>query len=709
MKKRSVFLISLISLFMLIYGLWDAKSVSANSNSDCLECHGDKDIEAETERGKKLNLFVDVKKLDSSIHKGFKCTQCHAGAQNWEEAPHNGGKALKFRCKECHTDVDKEYEKSIHGISSRHGDTLAANCNDCHGGHYILPSDNKNSKTNSFNLHKTCAACHQKKEVIESRKIKNKEAVEHFVDSIHGRALLKDGLVVAPTCNDCHGVHDILPSHHPDSRISRHNVPKTCGKCHVKVEDIYNESIHGKLLKKHDKRGPVCTTCHTSHTITAPEGMQFKLDSDRMCGQCHMDRLENYHETFHGKALALGREGVAACYDCHGHHDILKSSNPKSHISKKNKVGTCAKCHPNANENFANYIVHADHTDKEKYPILYYVFFFMTALLIGVFAFFLLHTILWLFRTFALFKGDSKEWIEQKLKIKEDTEMYIRFKPIDRFLHVLVIFSFILAVLTGMPLKFYYTGWAKWLLGIMGGQNVAAVLHRLAAIITNFYFITHVLNVLYNFFKDCRACRDPETGKRNWAKIKDFVFGPDSLMPHIQDLKDVVAHNKWFFGKGPKPEFGRWTYWEKFDYLAVFWGVFAIGGSGLILWFPEFFTKIFPGWVINVALIVHSDEALLAAGFIFAFHFFNVHFRPEKFPMDPSIFSGRISKEEMLHERRRQWDKWEREGVTEQHKAKDEWESWKWIVLPGGFLAFTTGLLLVLLIFSAMFTRLFFG
>ncbi len=703
-----LFCLSLI-LFAVLPDASAAKKGSNRSSESCYECHREKDLKGETERGKKLKLFVDKKEIDESVHKDLSCLDCHSGARDWENAPHNDGKPIKVLCKTCHSDQAKIYEKSIHGISTAHGDNMAATCQSCHGKHNILTAKNRKSMVNSFNLHKTCAVCHQKKDILESRKIHQQDAVAQFVDSIHGRALLVDGLIVAPTCNDCHGVHDILPHTHPDSKISREFIPKTCGKCHVLVEDIYNNSIHGKLLKQHDKRGPVCNTCHTSHTIGAPTKIEFKLKSDKMCGQCHEDRLEKYHETFHGKALALGRSGVAACYDCHGHHDIVEASNPLSYISKDKIVKTCSKCHPKANKNFANFIVHADHTNKKDYPILYYTFFFMTALLICTFGFFFIHTLMWLFRTFALFKGDSKEWLEQKYKIKMDTEMYIRFTPLDRFLHALVIVSFLLAVVTGMPLKFYNAGWARFMLDVMGGQNVAAVMHRFAALITLVYFGVHILSVLVGFVKDLRTFKNPETGKIDKAKVKNLLFGPDSLMPHLQDLKDIIAHNKWFFGKGPKPEFGRWTYWEKFDYLAVFWGVAVIGGSGIILWFPEAITRVFPGWIINVAYIIHSDEALLAAGFIFAFHFFNVHFRPEKFPLDPSIFSGRISKEEMLHERKKQWDRWQEQGITENYKAKDEWESWKWIILPGGFIAFILGLILMLLIFSAMFTRLMSG
>jgi cytochrome b subunit of formate dehydrogenase len=277
---------------------------------------------------------------------------------------------------------------------------------------------------------------------------------------------------------------------------------------------------------------------------------------------------------------------------------------------------------------------------------------------------------------------------------------------LDRFLHGLIIVSFLLLVITGMPLKFYYTDWAQAILAVMGGQAVAAVLHRLGAIVTIFYMVVHVISVISRFLGGRRRFRNPDTGRLDPKQIMKIVFGPDSPMPGVQDLKDMIAHNKWFFGKGPKPQFDRWTYWEKFDYMAVFWGVAIIGTSGLIMWFPEYFTILLPGWIINVALIVHSDEALLAAGFIFTFHFFNVHFRPDKFPMDRVMFSGRISKSELLNERRRLYDRWVAEGELDKHRVGDLWASWSRIALPAGFIAFMIGLALAVLIFYAMLSRL---
>jgi cytochrome b subunit of formate dehydrogenase len=134
-----------------------------------------------------------------------------------------------------------------------------------------------------------------------------------------------------------------------------------------------------------------------------------------------------------------------------------------------------------------------------------------------------------------------------------------------------------------------------------------------------------------------------------------------------------------------------------------------IGVSGLVMWFPEAFTRFLPGWIINVALIIHSDEALLAAGFIFSFHFFNTHFRPDRFPMDTVIFSGRVSKAEMLHERRRWYERLTGTGRLDAARVGDEWERTRPIARSLGFLFFGIGVILLILIVYAMGVRLSHG
>jgi cytochrome b subunit of formate dehydrogenase len=273
-------------------------------------------------------------------------------------------------------------------------------------------------------------------------------------------------------------------------------------------------------------------------------------------------------------------------------------------------------------------------------------------------------------------------------------------------LHFMVVTSFLLLVVPGMPLKFYYTDWAKFIFSIIGGPETARMLHRFGAIVTFLYFTLHLTSLIGRSWKSRGNLRNPATGKIEIKRLFGVLFGPDSMVPTWQDAKDLMDHNKWFFGKGPKPQFDRWTYWEKFDYFAVFWGVAIIGASGLIMWFPEFFTRFLPGWAINIALILHSDEALLAAGFIFSIHFFNTHFRIEKFPMDTVIFSGRVSKTEMLHERRRWYDRLVKSGKLDDFRVRDEWFRWKNIAKSFGYFFFSLGLVLLALIIYAMVSRL---
>lgn len=689
--------------------------------SDCQECHGEADFWEEDEAAR---MIIDVERLQESVHGQLVCTDCHAGIpEAWhEDVPkpqcidchaEKIGRELEVETTaiERHAEIGKEYATSIHGASQQMGGEDAASCADCHGTHYIPRVDSLDSPVFKFNLPNTCAKCHSNTDLIEEYNIPEKDVPTHFAESIHGQALLQKGLIVAPSCNDCHGVHDIKRSVNKSSPINHANIGKTCGKCHVGVEQIYMQSIHGRSLMEGNAAAPICTDCHTAHDIVTREEMEFKKAiSDERCGSCHLDRLENYHETYHGKAMELGQPNVApevaACYDCHGHHDILPADNPDSRLSKENIVDTCQQCHPKANASFAQYVPHADPLDATNYPVLNKVFLFMTVLLIGVFAFFGLHTILWLLRSLYLYLHDSKKFREAKVETQQGDEWFTRFSPFERFLHLLVVSSFLLLVLTGMPLKFYYTEWAQVLFNIIGGAPVARSLHHFGALITFLYFVLHLASLAVHSWQNRHAMRDPETGKWRFRNLKRVIFGPDSMVPTIQDWRDFWAHQRWFFGKAQRPQFDRWTYWEKFDYLAVFWGVFAIGLSGMVLWFPEFFSKFLPGWFINIAIIVHSDEALLAAGFIFTIHFFNTHFRLEKFPMDTVIFSGRISKSEMLHDRKRWYDRLIQENRLDHYRLGDEWDRWRRIARSMGYIFFGSGLVLLVLIIYAMTSRL---
>ena len=350
------------------------------------------------------------------------------------------------------------------------------------------------------------------------------------MDSIHGRALLKMGLIVAPSCNDCHGVHDIKRAVDRDSPINAANIAKTCGKCHVKIEQTYRQSVHGQIVAKEAKHAPVCSDCHTAHQVETPKNGHFKMASDEVCGKCHQDRLAHYRDTYHGKAMALGRPNVAsdvaACYDCHGHHDVLPPSNPNSHLSRNNILATCRQCHPGATMRFTQYKPHANPLDGKSNPLLHATFLLMTALLVGVFVFFGAHTAAWLFRAGYLYWHDSKQFREAKVSTQEGGEWFTRFEPFERFLHFLVVTSFLLLVVTGMPLKFYYTDWAKALFHVIGGAETARALHRLGALVTFLYFGLHLARVARRCWVGRQRLRDPKTGRWDLKRAWPVAFGP---------------------------------------------------------------------------------------------------------------------------------------------------------------------------------------
>jgi cytochrome b subunit of formate dehydrogenase len=671
------------------------------ANKECLACHEKPDLKASYDG---RSLFVDVKDQDHSKHAKIACSQCHSDVTpNAKERP-CATVRKKVDCTSCHEAVGKEFFASKHGELATKNDENGPTCKECHGTHGIKSPKDPESKVFATNVPVLCATCHREGEAAAKRYEGKQHQIDvHYRESIHGKGLNESGLIIAATCASCHSAHGERPKDDPLSTVNPKNVANTCGTCHYGIEHKFEGSVHSPLANKTDKDLPVCSDCHTAHTISQHDRDPFRLKADTTCGtRCHKEQLETYDETFHGKAIALGRPDVATCFDCHGSHDIRKLDDPKSTVGPEKRIDTCRKCHQGADPKFASYLVHASHKDRKNYPELFYTFVAMTGLLFGTFIFFAIHTALWLGRTWIEWKKDKQGFKAIKEKQHEDPISYTRFRPLDRFLHGMVITSFIILVATGMPLKFHAAGWAQVLLTFFGGQEFASVLHRLGAIITGGYFLGHILSVIGRVSRRKENYRNPETGKLEPMRLVKLAIGPDSPIPGKQDLLDIIANMKWFVKGGERPQFDRWTYWEKFDYMAVFWGVFMIGVSGLIMWFPVFFTKFLPGWAINIALIIHSDEALLAAGFIFTFHFFNVHLRPEKFPIDPVIFSGRISETELLHERKKLYERWKAEGTLEDHKWKDEWSSWKRIVLPVGYLAWFIGIGLIILIVYAL-------
>ncbi len=656
-------------------------------NKKCLKCHlkdeskGEYLISAQGD-----TLHFNLSHLSNSVHSKIQCVKCHTGVSQNLKRPCKT--VDKVDCSNCHIEVANVYFSSGHGLAYlQKASEGAPYCTNCHGTHYIKTRFDDTSPTYRGNIPKLCGKCHKTGgRANKVAKLKEVNAYYDYSRSIHGMGLTEKGLLVSAVCTDCHTTHHELKENDTLSSVNPENIPATCAKCHKSIYEEYIASDHSIFNNKGSKKYPVCTTCHSAHLIRETDKDKFMTEITVQCGSCHQKLAETYKETIHGKAYMLGDLHAARCSNCHGAHYILNVDNPNSMVGYKNIVTTCKQCHSNANLEFTGYLTHATHNDN---PIMYWSFLGMTTLLLLVFGFFGLHTLLWLPRSL------KQRKINKYVTPVGRTKYYRRFNKRQRFTHILVILSFLLLALTGMTLKFAHMEWASWVAQILGGVRSAGRIHRFAAVITFGYFTFHLLTLF-----QLRA--------KEGVGFKEFIFGKNSLMFNKQDIKDFGASIKWFFGKGPRPEYGRWTYWEKFDYFAVFWGVAIIGLSGLILWFPEFFTLFIPGWTINVAQIIHSDEALLAVGFIFTIHFFNTHLRPESFPMDTVIFTGYVPLEEYKKDRPREYKDLVKSGKLDKVVVEKELSS-SWIKTDKffGFLFLSLGIIMIILIVYSLISGIY--
>lgn len=571
-----------------------AAAANSTDNASCQVCHegGRKEINVPGAEGKMRPLHaVAEDKYAQSVHARMLCVDCHKEISS-STVPHKKDLKQKVGCVQCHQDLWATAQK-----------------------------ENKTQEKPRLGV------------VVQN--------IEAYKTSFHARQNQDDPTQVNATCNDCHDTHSFnVPPKGSVERTAWHlTIPNTCGpKCHSEQLETYETSVHGKqVLEKHDPKGAVCTDCHTTHNIINTSLDPFKMDVTQVCGGCHKDNLKSYTDTYHGQVNSLGYAYTAKCYDCHGSHGILAPTDPDSKVHPDNRLKTCKECHdgksrPLATAGFITFGPHANSHDFAKYPQVWIATKFMVALLIGVFAFFWLHSGLWYYREWQDRKTHKAvKHVRTEGMLRDEKKFFQRFPVGWRIAHLAFAVITMALVLTGTAALFSNTSWASVVAHALGGPRGLGLIHRISAVLFIGIFFIHFVYVMQKLLRD-RTFR--------W-------FGPDSLIPNWKDLRDIVGMFKWFLGMGEKPRFDRWSYYEKFDYWAVFWGVTIIGSSGLMLALPHVTATYLPGWIFNVATIVHGEEAFLAAVFLFTVHFFNNHFRPDKLPPpDIVMFTGTQSLEE---------------------------------------------------------------
>jgi cytochrome b subunit of formate dehydrogenase len=673
------------------------QSTPPNRDADCLACHGQAGMKSDA--GK--NISIDPGKHAASLHGILACTDCHTTIKDFphpaqvakvqcatchqEEVSHFSGsihaslgdtacqschgnvhevtaaaEIAPAKCAQCHADEVKDFRASIHGQAAAAGDPQAPKCVSCHGPvHQIQMASDATSPVSRKNIPATCATCHSNPQFIASHKIPFAHPVEQYLQSVHGRAMAK-GNEQAAVCSDCHGSHGIFPAQDARSRINHWNVPSTCGQCHSEIAKTYLGSVHGQAMKSGESASPVCSDCHGEHLILEPKQAGSLVNASRVssvtCGRCHnderlairynlpLDRLPSYDDSYHGLALREGSQVVANCASCHGTHNILRSSDPRSTVNTANLSKTCGTCHSGAGKNFAIGPVHVQIASGPAHPLVKWIRWTYWVLIPMTLGFMILHNLIDFIAK--LIRGAPRH---------EGGGSVTRMTRNFRIAHAGVILSFPTLVITGFALKYPGAWWTRPILLWERHFAFRGAVHRGAAVILVAATLYHVIHLAL-----VRRDRDR------------FVI---AMLPNLKDATDLVQVFTYNLGlTKTAPTFAKFNYAEKMEYWAFMWGTVVMTLSGCLLWFNDFTLRHFPKWITDVATAVHYYEALLATFSILIWHFYMVIFDPMVYPMDTAWLDGKVPADHYRHSRPAYFRALERAERAQLVAASDEEE-----------------------------------
>ncbi len=600
-----------------LFFLLAATFTIAQTNRECIDCHDD----------------FNQKAYEASVHEDMDCTECHVLPAGHDE---DSTRTIQpVNCGDCHEDARDEYEMSVHYFIRDGTNGPGAGCVDCHGSHQILSYDDKNATIYKLNIEKTCGNCHSKPEVLRRLGLRGKGPVGLYQESVHARILHNEPEKEAPTCINCHDYHSILHQSDDNCRHNKGHLSATCGQCHEKEQQAYQQSIHWQAINRGHLEAPTCNDCHGEHQIMAVTdsltGAVHLNFATQVCKSCHASpvmmkrfgldprRLESYERSYHGLAVLKGSPEAATCTSCHEVHAIKSKRDTTSSISTVHLAETCGQCHRNVNESFIQIVVHPLN-QRERNPVAWFFRTLYLWIIFIVIGGMLTHNAIILLRFLR----------ERRKQRRTGNPLVQRFRPFEVYQHMLLILSFSVLALTGFALRFPEAAWVELLVNMGMTETIRSNLHRIAAVLM---ILIAMIQAGYLFFHP--------RGKQDRQALK----------PVPRDLKDLWANIAFHMGlRNRKPEFDRFSYMEKAEYLALIWGVLLMAVTGFILWFPEFFIYYLPVWSFETAEVIHYFEAWLATLAILVWHWFFVIFHPRVYPMNITWMDGKISEREMKEE-----------------------------------------------------------
>ncbi len=491
-------------------------------------------------------------------------------------------------CAECHA-VDA-LRATAHGA--------AVACLSCHSRdrHGEMPLDSARAAQTRSAL---CSACHVD--------------VESSHPDVEG----------APICTDCHSAHADPPVAEAIAPITRR-----CGSCHASELSRYAQGAHaGAISDTANPDVPSCVTCHPSHG-PALSVAAARREATALCVECHSnDELtrrynlpsmagRSYADDFHGATMQFQRQNVAGtaqpdvliCSDCHGAHDV-------AWMDRGDMAAVCLDCHETADAKIAGAWLGHEPVSRNNGVIVWAIRLFYYVFIPLVLGGLLIHILFDIRHQFKKRHARVHDAAESKIGVT-------RFSPIERIEHLFAMTSFTLLVLTGLPQAWPASSVGNWLIQLFGGIASTRLVHRAAGMFFVTLLVLHVGRAAYGIVR-----------KRSlpvmFATRKDFT-----------EVRQTLRH---MFGRGPAPKVGKFDFREKFEYWGLLLGGTLMTVTGLLLMMTDPASRLLPGSILAGARVMHGLEATFAVLVVILWHTWGVILRPEVFPLDKSIFTGKIS------------------------------------------------------------------
>ena len=606
-----------------------AAAGSAAGQETCFACHPAPGLASRIAQDRRTSPQAEATAFKGDAHAKLRCTDCHREAST---VPHPSG-MQPAQCQSCHSAI------RAHVLAQDRPELEGKppTCVTCHGYHHVLRPDNPDSPVSHRNVPDLCLRCHGG----------TLASPFGYDQSVHGLAHWKDPNSPAAVCTDCHSAHPAEKGGNLLTLVSHARLPSTCGTCHQDVLKVYRDSIHGRAVAAGEAEAATCVDCHgNEHNILSPSDPEAQTSPARVsqtCAKCHAnaavirirglpaDRVTSYEASYHGAANRWGDVRVANCTSCHGHHDILPASDPRSSINPANLPKTCGRCHPGSDLKYTAGDVHLTKGSLSSLVVKWVriVYLLLIAGTLGSLGGYIVLDLLAYVRRRR--RGDVARFEEQLHHLSQPPpSALVRMTLNERVQHWILLSTFIILALTGFPLLAPQSALARAILTLCGGVHGRAYAHRAAGVLLCAAGLYHL----------CYLVLTPRG--RGWLR---------DMFPKRRDVANAWEALKYLFGfSNQRPEFHRFGFPEKFEYGGVLWGTFIMGLTGLVMALENLSLRYLPKWAWDGARAIHGWEAILAVSTIALWHMYHVVWKPGVWPLSWAWLNGRITFHQLVEE-----------------------------------------------------------